>query len=158
MKATRWEDKLQELAKVQMGELPYAITTLMSRSKLNWKWKIDPEQAECIRFADMLRIAAKEGRLKCIWFHCPNEGSRHVITALILKAMGLLSGVLDYCFLGKEKGVIIEFKRADKPCPKDFKDSQKLFAIWAQSFGIPVYLHNQAEDALESLRREGLLI
>lgn len=154
---SRWDKQLKDLSIKAIGELPYAITTLMSRSKINSRWELQPEQRECIKFADELRIATKEGRLKAVFCHVPNEGRRHLITALIMKAMGLIPGSFDYWFIGKEKGCLIEFKRPDEKLPKDFKDNQKHFALWAQSVGVPCYLHNTVAGALESLRKEGLL-
>lgn len=133
------------------------IGTLMSRAKLNWNWKVESEQAECIVFADMLRVATKDGRLKAIWCHCPNESKRSVVVAMILKAMGLIPGAPDYWIVGANKAVLIEFKRPDKDLPPDFKDNQKLFQFWAGTQGVPLYMHNKAEDAMETLRMEGLL-
>lgn len=154
----RYADTLEDLEKYQIGVLDPAVTTLMSRSSINWKWKVQPEQRLSIEFADELRKATSQGRLKAVWCHVANESKRSIVVGLILKAMGMIPGACDFWFIGANNGCLIELKRPDENLPKDFKDNQKLFSIWAEANGVPVYLHNTVSGALESLREEGLLI
>lgn len=46
----------------------------------------------------------------CFWFHPPNGGSRNVIEAVKLKAMGTRAGVPDLCFVRHGKAYFIELK------------------------------------------------
>ena len=44
----------------------------------------------------------REWEDKVIWWHTPNGGWRHKITAMALKAMGVLPGVADLIFLQRD--------------------------------------------------------
>ena len=129
------------------------IYYLMKRSALSWNWTIAPEEKESIDFADQLRMATLEGRLKCVWCHVPNEGKRHRITATIMKAMGLIPGALDYWFVSSGGGCLIELKiGANKPT-----DNQICFMAWCDRLGVPKAVCYNKEDALQFLRELGLL-
>lgn len=135
------------------------LISLMDRAKLNWNWKIDPEQRITIEFADFMRQQALEGGYHGVWFHVPNEGKRHKITACIMKAMGMLAGVPDFIFIWKNKqtGLLgagfIEMKTpGNKQSP-----SQKDFQAWAEFWGIPYAVHNDAGNAAYQLKQWGAL-
>jgi len=101
---------------------------------------LKPEQAMCVEFANSLRQLTLENKMPYIWFHVPNEflPSARVNYSFELKQkhMGKISGVADYCFLGKEKSFFIEFKASKgKQTP-----SQKTFEEWCTRLGIEYYL------------------
>lgn len=105
------------------------LDRLMSRSKISMNWRVEPEQKFAIDLADRLRRATIEGRLKCVWCHVPNEGKRHQIVALIMRAMGMLSGAPDFWFISKDGGAVIELKFGSN----DLTDSQKDFMQWCRT-------------------------
>ncbi len=88
----------------------YAITMLMSRGKIPMHAHVEPEEGICIDFADLMRKATVSGRYRGIWGHIPNEGKRHPLVALVLKAMGLIPGSTDFYFIWDGGGGVIEFK------------------------------------------------
>ncbi len=61
---------------------------------------------------------------KAFWFHCPNGGSRNVIEATKLKAMGVKSGVPDVLIFDQRhdfSGLAIELKVGyNKPSDQQF--------------------------------------
>jgi len=75
---------------------------------------LKPEQSICVEFANSMRKLTLEKSLSYIWFHIPNEflPSSRVNYSFELKQkhMGKISGVPDYCFLGKKDSFFIEFK------------------------------------------------
>lgn len=160
---SRYEANLKSLARQQLSSTVFAVTELMSRAKLPWslgkkKFVVTPEQQLSVEFADELRKLVTNGRLKAVWCHVSNEGQRGALTALLLKAMGLIPGSPDYWFIWQNKGCLIELKRPDQPLPKALKDNQAHFQLWAESENVPFYVHNTISGAMESLRREGLLV
>lgn len=52
-------------------------------------------QKEVARYLDMIGS---------FWFHCPNEGNRHIVTAMMFKRQGLKSGVPDIMILDQRHG------------------------------------------------------
>lgn len=144
---------IDDIISKTIGESALALTKLMSRPKLNWNWKIEPEQRLCIEFADILRVETVSNRLNGIWTHVANEGKRHKIVALILKAMGLISGAYDYWFIKKDGGLIIEFKVK----PNGPTENQTYFGLWADSQQVPRYYCYSIEEALALLRKHGVL-
>ena len=87
-----------------------AILSLMRRDKLPMHMKIGDEERLSIEFADLMRVETLEGRYKGIWGHIPNEGKRHPLVAMLVKAMGLIPGSTDYYFIWNGGGMVIELK------------------------------------------------
>jgi hypothetical protein len=102
------------------------------------------EEKFCVRFADQLRQASREGRLKAVWFHVPNEGKRGALTMLVAKAMGLIPGVTDYIFLGEANNACMEIKfGANETSP-----SQTNFRKWCIALNVPIITlraHSEAD-------------
>lgn len=89
----------------------------MDRPKMSGS-AIDPEAAECIRFADWFVPLIIEGTYQGIYFHIVNEGTFSKggfkpVWANLLKAMGKIAGAPDYVFMWGPNGGLIEFKRPD---------------------------------------------
>lgn len=144
-----------KLTPAQLGLTPYehAITLLMSRPKLNWKWKLEPEQKECVNFADELRKQTANGNLRSVWCHVANEGKRNRITGCILKAMGLIPGSYDYWFLWDNGGGVIEMKiKPNKP-----SENQEYFGLWCERRRVRKAVCYSKEEALSVLKIWGAL-
>lgn len=139
---------------LKMQPLEYALFRLMNRDKIPWQCKLKSEEIISIEFADALRKATLEGRLKAVWCHVPNEGKRHVFVAMIMKAMGLLSGALDYWFIWDTGGCVIEFK-AGKNKLSEF---QEYFFTWCESKNVPKAVCYSPESGLEVLKKLGALV
>lgn len=127
---------------------------LMLRPKLNWKWDVQPEQRLCIEFTDALRAETLENKLKAVWFHVPNEGSRHNIVGAILKAMGMLPGIPDYAFLWEGGSGFIEFKAGKN----GLSDWQEVVQGWCDKQGVKFALVRSSNEALDTLRQWGVLV
>lgn len=137
-----------------ISPIDYALTMLMSRSKIPWKCKLEPEQKECVDFADILRMATLNNKLKAVWCHVPNEGKRHPFVAIILKAMGMLPGALDYWFIWETGGGLIEFKIGkNKPT-----DHQQYFMTWCDVHKVPKAVCYSKEAGVEVLKSWGVLV
>lgn len=129
------------------------IARLIKRNKLNWRWKIEPEQRECIEFFDRVRLAYLDGRLRCVAFHVGNEGKRHKIVASIMKAMGMVSGASDYVFLARDSAGVIEMK-AGKNTPTE---NQKTFMCWCEQCGVRNAVCYSADEAEQTLKAWGYM-
>lgn len=129
-----------------------AITLLMSRGKLNWGWRLEPEQRESIELADILRKATSNGSLKAVWSHVANEGKRSQIVGAILKAMGLIPGAPDFWFIWEKGGGVIELKIK----PNKLSDNQNYFFKWCDHNNVPRAVCYSKEAALEVLEGWGI--
>jgi hypothetical protein len=113
---------------------------------------LKPEQAMCVEFTNTMRQMTLEGKLPFIWYHIPNEflpsARRNYSFELKQKHMGKISGVPDYCFLGKEKGFFIEFKL---PNAKQ-TECQKSFEKWCQLVGVEYHLCRSYQEGLEIVK------
>lgn len=131
------------------------LLRLMWREALPLHVRIHPEERICIDIANMLRKDTLEGRLKAVWTHIPNEGKRHRLVALVLKAMGLLRGSPDYCFVGCVglSGGVIEVKSSTgKMSPY-----QQDYAHWALMLGVRHAVCRSAAEVRATLITWGLL-
>lgn len=133
---------------------PAELALYLTRPKLNWNWKIEPEQRLSIEFSDALRAASVDGKYKGVWTHVPNEGKRHQITACIMKAMGMIPGVYDYNFMWGETGRgVIELKAgSNKPT-----EHQIRYKAWCDMHGIPNAVCYSVDEALGVLKEWGAL-
>ena len=123
--------------------------------------RLGPEDMECLAFANSLRAAVLEGRLRAIWCHVPNQlagipsksGRTSLVRAAIARALGLIQGSSDYLFLWNGGCCAMEFKSADgrlNQGQKDFKD-------WCALYGVPFYVVRSADAGLAILRDHGVL-
>lgn len=130
------------------------MVQLMLRNKLNWTWKVKPEEKESIDLADFMRKQTLEGHFKGIWWHTPNEGKRHQITACIMKAMGMLAGVPDFIFIWRNQGLHVAFIEMKAGNNKQ-STAQKNFQKWADYWMIPYAVHYSADEAAYQLKEWG---
>lgn len=108
------------------------LVTLLHRSRLPTRTRLEPEQRLSIEVADRLRELSLTGKLNAVWTHVPNEGKRSRIVAMILKAMGLIPGTLDYNLSWATGSGYIELKVGQG---KE-TDNQILFACWCEAMGV----------------------
>lgn len=133
--------------------LPASLVRLMSRGKIPWKATVKPEEKLSIQFADGLREYSLTGKLTAVWHHNPNEGKRHPITGLIMRAMGMLPGVADYTFTWRGGGGHIELKTA-KNTQSDY---QKDYEQWCVSNGVPYVVCKTPIEGFDVLKNWGVL-
>ena len=113
---------------------------------------LKPELAMCVEFANTMRQMTLEGKLPFIWYHIPNEflPSKRVNYSFDLKQkhMGKISGIPDYCFMGKDKSFFIEFKiKKGRQTP-----SQIAFEKWCQTVGVSYHLCRSYKDGLDVVK------
>lgn len=148
----------------------HPATDILKRTKLNWGWKISDEQRLQIQIADFLREATFEGRLRGIWFAVPNEAKRHKIVALILRAMGMISGVADLVFISNNFAGVIElktpttYKISEKTGETiidkrqgELSDNQQAFRAWCDKEGVKHAVCRSADEVNATLRHWRLL-
>jgi hypothetical protein len=133
---------------LDMTSPEYAITMLMSRSKVPWNIRLGAEERISIELADAMRKHVASGRYRGVWFHVANEGKRHQITALIQKAMGMIPGVSDFVFIWNGGAAFIELKAGKKTQT----DSQKFFARWCSSSRLTYAVCRSVSEAEDLLR------
>jgi hypothetical protein len=126
---------------------------ILTRSKLNWSWKLEPEQRLTIEMADELRALSLQGTLKGVWFHVPNEGKRHPIVGCIMRAMGMHSGIHDFAFLWDTGSATAEVK-VGKAKPTE---NQSNVAKWCQAEGVHTAVWRSVEDMRTSLHEWGVI-
>lgn len=136
-----------------LSAIDYAIFRLMTRDKIPMRCKLEPEQKICVDFADLLRKATTEGRFKAIWAHMPNEGKRHPFVGIILRAMGMLAGALDYWFIWETGGGVIEFKAGKNK----LSEHQEYFITWCEDKKVPKAVCYTPEQGIEVLKLWGAL-
>lgn len=107
--------------------------------------------------ADYLRVALGN---EVMWFHVPNGGARSKAEAGIFKALGVMPGVFDLCFLWRPgdadnvKGSVgfIELKAPGKI----LSDPQKHFSYWLSYYSTPWTTCYRVEDVDRTLTEWGL--
>jgi len=142
---------------------PAFLVRLMAHTSLSRGFKLGPEDREAYAFANDLRVATLEGRLRAVWLHPANElggqtikrGTKRVASPLaaLARALGLITGASDYLFLFKDGSLAIEFKSASgslSPGQRDFRE-------WCKSQDVPFHIARSAPAALAILRERGLL-
>lgn len=133
--------------------LPAYLMRLMSRGKIPMKATVKPEERLSIEFADGLREYTITGKLSAVWHHNPNEGKRHPITAMIMKAMGMIPGVADYTFTWRGGSGHIELKTA-KNTQSDY---QKDYEKWCEASGVPYEVCRTPIEGFNVLKNWGVL-
>jgi hypothetical protein len=105
-----------------------------------------------------LRTLSLEGKLKCVWFHVPNEiiirDKRDLASLRKRQAIGQISGVADLVFLHKKQPLCVELK-TDKGC---LSETQQRFKEWCKDFKVPYIIAKSYEDVLNALKKYKLVI
>lgn len=125
-----------------------ALIRLMQRPELSRSLRLGPEDCISIAFANRLRVATLERRLRCVWTHVPNElaggmGKRSSARYAVAKALGMITGTSDYLFLAPDRAAAIEMKAGRNP----LTDGQRDFRAWCESTGVMVATAHSADEA-----------
>lgn len=100
--------------------------------------------------ADYLRVAIGD---EVLWFHIPNGGARSKAEAGIFKALGVMPGVFDLCFLWHPGNVaFIELKAPGKR----LSTSQLEFGSWLTPHHFRWEICRSVEDVDRTLTEWGL--
>ncbi|TXH10345.1 MAG: hypothetical protein E6R03_15535 [Hyphomicrobiaceae bacterium] len=143
---------------------PAFLVRLMGHHSLSRNVNLGPEDREAYSFANELRVAVLEGRLRAVWTHPANElggltqrrrdGSVIVpVQIAIARALGLITGSSDYLFLWEGGSCAIEFKSSKGRLSfgqTDFRD-------WCDLNRVPFHIARSAAEGLEFLRNHGVL-
>lgn len=136
---------------------PAFILRLMRYKPLRGKLKIGPEDRLSIDYANMLRVAAIEGRLQGVFTHPANElcfGHKTGVKAAISRAMGMIVGTPDYLHLKKDGSLAMEAKA---PGSGKQTDNQKDFQAWCEEQGIPYRLFTTVKEGEAILMEFGFV-
>ena len=124
-----------------------------------FRGKLGPEDAEAYAFANALRAAALEGRLRAVFTHIPNElahaaRGRRMIAAAKARALGMIPGSSDYLFCWQGKSLALEMKSRTG----SLTDNQKDFMRWCADNGVPYVVARSSGAALAILVEYGVLV
>jgi hypothetical protein len=86
---------------------------------------------------------------KALIFSVPNGGFRYKLTALVLKATGLMPGVSDLILLFKGRVYFAEVKTSDGTQ----SDNQKEFQRKVEAMGFTYFIVRSANDMLERMQK-----
>lgn len=138
---------------------PPFLIRLMSRAKIPMRATVKPEERISIQFADGLREYTLTGQLTACWHHNPNEGKRHPFTALIMKAMGLISGVGDFTFTWGSLELEGNFYRPSGGGHIEMKFGkgkqtplQQDYQSWCELNGVPYVICRTPTEGLDVLK------
>lgn len=134
---------------------PSFLIQLMSRKPIPMAWgrrrvELEPEQRESVEFADDMRAMTLTGEYKGIWLHIPNEGKRSLLVALILRAMGLITGAPDYIFIWAGGCLLAELKIGKNKQSQ----GQSWFQQWVEYCGLRYELCYSKEEIVAALKDE----
>ena len=132
---------------------PSFLLSLMQRDKIPMHWRVQPEERICIEFADRMRELTLTGGYRGIWGHIPNEGKRHQVVAIVMKAMGMIAGTPDHYFIKSDGGMVIEFKVKGN----GLRDNQKNMKAWCDLAGVRHAVCFSAEEGILALADAGML-
>lgn len=105
-------------------------------------------------------IAALLDRLGILWTHVPNEGKRHIATAMKLKRQGVKAGFPDVCIFDRPPkypeapGSVIEMKRVKGGT---VSDEQKHWLEQLKARGWKTGVAHGANEAERLLREWGYM-
>lgn len=105
-------------------------------------------------FSHELKKATQTGKLNAVWYHIPNSGLRSERYGNSLKMQGMLAGVPDYAFAWSDGAGFIELKFGKN----SLQDKQKTFKQWIELCGINYAVCYTCDEALDTLRKWGVLI
>lgn len=133
-----------------------AIMRLMAYSAPR-NLRLKAEEKLAIEFANALRVATIEGRLRCVWTHPANEiaGRQNRLAQIrytIAKAMGLIDGTSDYLFLWANGSGALEAKvgkNGQQPNQVDFE-------VWCSEIGVPYRTFTSVDEGLLILNGWGI--
>ena len=91
---------------------------------------------------------------RAIVFHPPNGGKRNHREAGRMKAMGVVPGVPDLCFLWDDKRAFIELKVGRNT----LSPKQKIFRNKCREHGIPYEVCRTLDEVLDTVAEWGLLV
>jgi hypothetical protein len=152
---------------IMQSSAPEWLEKLLLRGKCV-AHKIGAEDEQCIMFADRLREAALQGRLKTTFSHLPHEvggGSKNAALRYSLaKALGLITGSYDFVFVWNGGGGWIEFKRSKLSATEHrarrdagrLTETQKLFGQWCDLLEVKHAVVTSASEGLAILREWGV--
>lgn len=142
---------------------PAFLLRLMEYHSLSRSFRLGPEDAMAVEFANDLRKATLEGRLSAVWLHPANElggmvsmvrGKPRVPPQVaVAKALGLIRGASDYLFLWNGGSCALEAKAPDGRLSKGQVD----FRSWCQACAVPFSIFRTAEEGLSILQLQGIL-
>lgn len=139
--------------------VPYQLVRVLNRPTLSQNVKLKPEQGICVDLANRLRAFSLEGRLRCVWWHTPNEigfvpGRLGKLKYAVARAMGLIAGAPDYVFIGEKVALLVEMKTETGTRSEQQKD----FETWCVFMGLQVHLCRSVADVETLLTKNGLLL
>lgn len=140
------------------------LVRLMNHASLSRSVKLGPEDSAAYEFAQDLRVATLEGRLRAVWCHVPNElggmvkkDSRGRVSVplpiAIARALGLIKGVSDYLFQWAGGCCVMEFKSK----VGRLTDAQRDFRAWCELHHVPFYIIRSSAEGMAILREKGVL-
>jgi hypothetical protein len=142
---------------------PACLVRLMQYASLSRSVRLGEEDAMAVQFANDLRKATLEYRLKAVWTHPANEiagmvtmvrGKPRVpVQIAIAKALGLITGSSDYLFLWNHGSCALEAKSARGSLTQGQRD----FRDWCNFAGVPFHVFRTVDDGLAILQQHGIL-
>ena len=148
----------RSVAQERDDTLMQRIMRLMAPRILSARIRLKPEEILARDFANALRQATIEGRLRCVWTHPANEvaGQQNGLAQIryaIAKAMGLIDGTADYLFLWSDGSGALEAKVGKN----DQQANQVDFQEWCVSNGVRYETFTTVERGLAILVGWGVL-
>lgn len=124
-----------------------------------FRGKLGPEDAESYVFANQLREATLNGKLRAVWTHpaqelCHAKGGRMMIQAAKARALGMITGTSDFLFMWSGRNLAIEMKSKTGTLTPGQKD----FAGWCHDNGVPYFVARSSDAALALLVEYGVLV
>jgi len=142
---------------------PAFLVRLMAHHSLSARVMLGPEDREAYSFANDLRKATLEGRLRAVWTHPANElaaakvgkGGKVVVPVgvAIARALGLITGTSDYLFHWHSGGCAMEFKSKTGRLTQGQKD----YRDWCDLARVPFHVVRSADEGMDLLRGYGVL-
>lgn len=129
---------------------PFLVRLMASRG---FYGRLGPEDREALAYANELRVATIEGRLRCIWTHPPMELLRKTPQSALAAALGAFEGTSDYLFIRHDGGMAQEFK---SPTGRQ-RPGQVDFQAWCEMNRIPYFVVRSKLQGLTILRDHGWL-
>lgn len=148
----------RSVARERDDTLAQRVLRLMTPRSLSPTIRLKPEEVLARDFANALRQATVEGRLRCVWTHPANEvaGRQNGLAQIryaIAKAMGLIDGTADYLFLWSDGSGALEAKVGRN----DQQPNQVDFQAWCGSNGVRYATFTSVEEGLALLEGWGVL-
>lgn len=133
---------------------PAFLVRLMAHASLSRSVRLGEEDRMAYAFANELRVAVLEGRLKAVFSHPANElAGRPGVASAIARALGLITGATDYLFLAPTGSLALEAKSATGSLSKGQRD----FRDWCAHVGVPFHVFRTVDEGLAHLRAHGIL-